>query len=351
MTDKLVPVLRLLGVNQGNSGAVFGVRRAGQGFIISLRASANLTERSIESLEFTVGLLANFADEQAWPDVADLTVSHLEEYLAYLQARPLWFGERRAARKRLSPATIDTHHRRLHRFFQWLMERGHIDRNPFTLIARPKVDEKVIQTVSESQVLDLLQWMDLTDATPGKRFRMFRDRAAVFLLWDTPGRLAELCGMALDDVDFDQGAVLVMGKGRKERWMPIGETTTGALWDYVVARSDRTRSGEEALWVSEQGQTMGNKWLYLMLQRLGARCGIEGLHTHRFRHSFAMNALEAKMPEQILKHIGGWSDIPPTYFRTLELKLTKEIHREMSPADKLGRAANRGKRRNPRGKL
>jgi site-specific recombinase XerD len=200
-------------------------------------------------------------------------------------------------------------------------------------------------------VLDLLRWLDPNGTTPGKRFRVIRDRAAIFLLWDTPGRLGELGNMTIGDVDFDQGAVLVVGKGRRERWKPIGETVQGALWDYITARSERTRSAEEALWVTEQGRAMRVGWLYQMLKRLGARCGIDNLHTHRFRHSFAMNALEAKMPEQALKFMGGWKKIADTYFRTLALKQVSELHREMSPADKLGKRAANGKTRNPRGKL
>ena len=67
------------------------------------------------------------------------------------------------------------------------------------------------------------------------------------------------------------------------------------------------------------------------------------MHPHRFRHSYAINALRAGMPEQVLKIVGGWKKIPETYFRTLGEEDAREFHRQVSPGDKLGKTTSAGR--------
>ena len=327
------------------------LREAGRGFIISLKASNRYSTSYLESLERTVALVALYAEEIGWPTVTDLTVSHIEEYLTYLQTRPRWFGEREGSNPRTaSQSYIEAQYRRLKRFFNWLMDRGHIDQNPLNLIPHPHIDERTVPTVSESQALDLLRLLDPKNArTPAESFRMTRNRAVLYLLLDTPGRRNEIATLNVNMVDLDTGAVLVMGKGRRERWMPLGNVAQETLWEYLQVRS-RIPSVGDALWVSERGQAMQPNWLYLMLKRLGERAGILNLHTHRFRHTYAMNALRSGMPERVLMLAGGWKRIPETYFRTLGAEDVARVHREISPADRLGRAEAVQNRQRKQGK-
>ena len=88
---------------------------------------------------------------------------------------------------------------------------------------------------------------------------------------------------------------------------------------------------------------MQSSWLYQMIKRTGKACGIPDIHTHRFRHHFAMAALESNLAEQALKLIGGWKKIPPTYFGTAGKKQAIMAHKTMSPADRLGKQAGRGR--------
>ena len=103
---------------------------------------------------------------------------------------------------------------------------------------------------------------------------------------------------------------------------------------------------------------MRTEWLYLMLKRLGRRAGVGNLHTHRFRHTWAMNMLRAGMHEQMMRHVAGWKKrVPDTYYRTLATEDVIKVHKQMSPADKLWGSGAEPKRRqgpgkgNPRGRL
>ena len=102
--------------------------------------------------------------------------------LLYLQVRPRWFGERdTVTSKPPGQSYIETQYRRLKRFFNWLVSRNHVDRNPFDLIPHPHVDEKIVPTVAEDQMAGLLRLLDPSLAkTKGDRFRILRNRAALF---------------------------------------------------------------------------------------------------------------------------------------------------------------------------
>ena len=93
-----------------------------------------------------------------------------------------------------------------------------------------------------------------------------------------------------------------------------------------------------ALWVSEQGEALLPSGVCQPLWRLARRANIEGMHPHRFRHSYSINALRAGIPEQVLKIVGGWRKIPETYFKTLGEEDAIEFHRQVSPGDRLGKA-------------
>ena len=155
---------------------------------------------------------------------------------------------------------------------------------------------------------------------------------------------------------MDTGTLLVMGKGRRERQMPIGDVARRALREHLQVR-EPVAPNTSALWVSGRGRAVRPSWLYLMVKRLGSRAGIVGLHTHRFRHSYSINALRNGMPERVLQIVGGWRKIPETYFRTLGAEDAQQFHRRVSPGDRLGqtsaarksvRTRSQGK---PRGKL
>lgn len=330
------------------------VREAAKGFLISLRASNRYSDSYLAALETALAFLADYSEGQGWPGIEEVTVSHIEEYLLHFQTRPRWFGERGQADKPPSQSYIETQYRRLKRFFNWLVERGHVETNPLNLIPHPHIDEKTIPIVSERQSLDLLRLVDPRIArTAAERFRIIRNRAIVYILIDTPARRGELASMKLGSVDIDTGSVLVMGKGRRERWIPLGNVAQEALWEYLQHRAIAAGS-EEALWVSERGKPMLPNGIYTTIKKLGDRAGIPNLHTHRFRHTYAVNALRGGMPERILMLAGGWKRIPETYFRTLGAEDVARFHRQISPADKLKQSqrAQRPKfERKARGKL
>ena len=333
-----------------------GLREAAKGFLISLRASSRYAQGYLHTLEHSIALLSEYAEGQGWPRVGEITTGHMEAYFSYLQDRPRWFGEQGKDLRPPSRSYIETQYRRIKRFFNWLLERSHVESNPLALIPHPKVEERVVPTLSERQILGLFTITDPGRATtPGEQFRAVRNSAALCLLLDTPGRRNEIGQLTVDHLDLDIGTVLVMGKGSRQRWMPLGKRSVAALWEYLQARSYRASETEEALWLDERGNPMKPTWLYLMLKRVGRRAGIPQLHTHMFRHTFAVTALRGGMPERVLMLAGGWKKIPDTYLRTLGDEDVRRFHQMVSPVDKLEQVKatqqREGKKGKSRGKL
>lgn len=289
------------------------LRAIGKRFLSSLKASNRYSEDYLDSLETNVAMAALYAEKQGWPDAQEITTEHIEDYLSYLQDRVRWFGEGTYAEPRkLSKGHINAQYRRLNRFFHWL-ESKYIDENPLADIEPPSLEEKTVPIVTEDQMRDLPALADPVLArTPAHRFRLVRDRAVLCAFCDTPGRVSEIAKLRLDDVDLANGTLLVMGKGRKERRMPIGDTARSVMWDYLQEREAlMPRTG--ALWISEQGEALLPNGICQILKRLAKRANIEGMHPHRFRHSCAINALRVEMPERALKIVGRWRKIPATY--------------------------------------
>ena len=122
----------------------------------------------------------------------------------------------------------------------------------------------------------------------------------LYAFWDTPGRLSETAKLQLENTDLTNVALHVMGKGRKERKMPIGDTARSAIWDYLRER-ETLMPHTKALWVSEQGEALLPSRICQLLRLLAERDHIEGMHPNSFRQSCTINALRAGMPEQVLK--------------------------------------------------
>ena len=111
-------------------------------------------------MDMSLRLLADYAELQGWPETSRLTTSHIEEYLVYLQERPRWFGKREHQNAPVSASSVETHYRRLKTFFRWLVDRGHVARNPLDVIKHPRFEERVIPTVSEKELPGLLELVD-----------------------------------------------------------------------------------------------------------------------------------------------------------------------------------------------
>lgn len=183
------------------------------------------------------------------------------------------------------------------------MAEEEIDRSPMERTSPPFVPEKAVP------VLSIEQMRALVDSCKGRELVALRDAAIIRLLLDSGGRLGEVAGLAVDDVDLDMDVAHGMGKGRRPRALPFGDKTGAALSRYLRARVRDKQAGRPELWLAEKGKgPLSAGGIKQMLKRRGEALDppIHGLHAHMFRHTAAHRWMAEGASETDLMRIMGW---------------------------------------------
>jgi site-specific recombinase XerD len=162
-------------------------------------------------------------------DMTEVTHHEIRAFTLHLQHKRCFSDHRfnHAQDKGLSGHTINCYLRSLRIFFSWLVSEGLRENNPFERVKIPRPPSKIIPTLSDHQIGQLLGAID-TRTTQG-----YRDYTIVLTLLDTGMRVSELCHLKLDDLWLEDGMLKVVGKGNKERLIPIGKQVQRLLWRYI----------------------------------------------------------------------------------------------------------------------
>ncbi len=198
-----------------------------------------------------------------------------------------------------SPSTAATRYRCLQQFWKWCVEEGEAPSSPMEKMGPPTIPEAPVPILTDVDIKALL------NVTSGKGFEPRRDHAIVRLFVATGIRLGEMAGIALDDVNLDEGAVLVHGKGDRSRWVAISDRTVEALDRYDRERRRHRLANRPELWLGPRGG-LTDSGITQVLRRRAKEAGLEGLHPHRFRHTFAHRWLAAGGTEGDLQELAGW---------------------------------------------
>ena len=201
---------------------------------------------------------------------------------------------------RFEPGTVRTRYKGLRRFCRWLHAEGEIAVDPMANMEVPKVVDKPVPTITDEDLAKIIK------ACAGRGFEGRRDEAIVRFLLDTGCRVSELCGITLDDMDLDRETALVLGKGSKRRSVYFGARTARSLDRYLRERRTHKEAHSPALFLSQRGPYSADG-VRDLLRRLGTAAGVDGLHPHRFRHTFAHDFLLAGGQGPDLKRLAGWS--------------------------------------------
>jgi site-specific recombinase XerD len=280
------------------------------------------------------------------PTLAAMTVTQVRLFLVAVQEKPKWQGHPTLAgvtEAKLSSATLHIYARTLKTFGGWLAREGHLPADPLRTLRLPKVDQKQLVPLTEEEERTLLSTYD--ENNPGD----CRSKAIFLLMLDTGLRLAEVAQLQLANVDLDNGFLLVMGKGRKERSVPFGYTTEKVLRKYVTFfRPDPATPGIGEFFLSPDGYPLTERALPMVFARARKRTGIKRLHAHLLRHTYGVRAQEGDMPTITLQHYMGHSSsrVTERYVHAGQSEKLKRA-RGYSPIDRLG---VRVKQRPPRTK-
>jgi integrase/recombinase XerC len=198
----------------------------------------------------------------------------------------------------------------LRSFFRFLVKRGVISTNPAETVLTPKRGRPVPNYLPVDDMFRLLDGME------GESVAALRNRAIFETLYSTGVRVAELSGMDVGDVDFDSGFVRVIGKGNKERLVPVGEKALSCIRSYVERRGKGMRPGvssTEPLFLNNRGGRLSTRSIARLLDKVVQQLGI--LHPtspHGLRHTFATHMLDAGADLRVVQELLGHASLTTT---------------------------------------
>ncbi|NQW16608.1 MAG: tyrosine-type recombinase/integrase [Chloroflexi bacterium] len=272
--------------------------------------------------ELTVGCFIKWMESmESLVPMGEVTEDHLRGHVIYL-------GERKTRRgHRLAKSSINTYVRGLRAFFRWAAGEGFTDENIGERVRPPKVPSKIIEILEDDEIELLMAYVS---SSP-------RNYAIVLLFLDTGLRISELAGIEIADVNFGVGYVKVMGKGSKERIVPFGHETHQALYKYMTFHRPPV-SGVRSFFVGERGQGLRKQGVISIFKALKLRTGIQRLHAHLLRHTYATNFLLAGGSSLLLKQNLGHTTMSMVdhYVHLASLRAV-EVSREFSPIDRMRR--------------
>ncbi|WP_026309375.1 site-specific tyrosine recombinase XerD [Kangiella aquimarina] len=215
------------------------------------------------------------------------------------------------------------------KFYRYLLQSNHIKVDPTQQIESPKIQPPVPKSLSEDEVDSLLSQPDLDTALG------LRDKAMLELLYSSGLRITELISVEMNQIGFQQGVMRVIGKGNKERIVPIGEEALQAIAHYI--RYGRAELSKEKvtdwLFLSTRGQRMTRQTFWHRIKFYAKTAGIrKHLSPHTLRHAFATHLLNHGADLRTLQMLLGHSDLSTTQIYTYVAKeRLKQLHSQHHP--------------------
>lgn len=229
----------------------------------------------------------------------------------------------------IKPRTMARHISSLRRFYRYLLRESEIQKDPTTDIPLPRLGRPLPKSINETEVEQLLSAPE-THTSLG-----LRDRAMLETLYATGLRVSELCQLTLFQINLQQGLVKVMGKGNKERLVPLGEEAISWLEQYLDESRSHIIRGHttDALFPSNRGTAMSRQTFWYLIKRHAQKAGIKrSISPHTLRHAFATHLVNHGADLRVVQMLLGHSDLSTTQIYThVARERLKQLHAAHHP--------------------
>lgn len=277
-------------------------------FVIHLESEKHASPNTVEAYGRDLDALLAFVAERA----EGRATPRLDVYV--LRA---WLG---TLARTCKPSSIARKIASVRAFCRWMKQKGHSDVNPAAELASPKVRRELPTFLSAEDTALVVESPDAdnTGALRAEEAVALRDRALLELLYAGGLRVSEACGLTLANLSLSERSVRVMGKGRKERIVPIGSKAEDALRAWLAVRAElaHAKTGfldAHAVFVSTRGRRLGPRAAQLIVRRYGlAGVGRADLHPHALRHTCATHLLDGGADLRSIQEMLGHSSLSTT---------------------------------------
>lgn len=270
-----------------------------EGFLETLEVERNASAMTLRNYRHALEDFRTVVPSPAW---RELRAEHFKRYL---------FERMKGG---LSKPTVRLRFAALRTFYRHLVERHGLADNPLKQVRLPKLDKKLPVVLSQKQVVALLDApMALPKSDRAPVWMPRRDAAILELFYSSGLRLAEMAALDVRSIDEFSESVRVLGKGRKERVVPVGSVALEAIQKY------RHEAGVNAgpLFINKQRKRLGTRSIWLALKRYLPHAGIPGnISPHKLRHSFATHLLDAGADLRSVQSLLGHASLSTTQIYT-----------------------------------
>jgi integrase/recombinase XerC len=294
------------------------VGKATEKFLRSLR-ERNVSPHTLKAYS---GDLANFSayiGSRKWSEIDHITI---RGFLSHLYEKGL--GKTSVARSLAAVRSL----------YRWLAQEGVVEQNPAALVSTPKLAKKLPRVPTMEEMNSVLD-----GAMPETASFPERDRLMLELLYGCGIRNSELVGINLDDVRVSSEAILIRGKGKKERYVPFGDPVASALAVYLPMRQStlaESRKGTPALLINQRGGRLTTRSVGRIIKKIAVAKGLSpDVHPHTLRHAFGTHMLEEGADLRAIQEMLGHERLSTTQrYTQLSMKHLLSVYDQTHPRAK-----------------
>lgn len=274
--------------------------RAAKDFETYMRLEKSLSSNSIEAYLRDVEKLESFLNDKGRAkNPAEIDYEDIRQFI-------LWYGES-YENARTQSRTISG----IKAFFRFLVLEGEIRENPTALVESPKIGFKIPQVLSVNEIEKILDAIDLS------KQEGHRNRAIIETLYGCGLRVSELVNLRITDIHFNDKFIVVIGKGDKQRLVPIGEKALKAIRLYFEKRNVSKIIDQNIVFLNRRGRKLTRAMIFTIIKDSAQAAGIKkNISPHTFRHSFATHLVEGGADLRAVQEMLGHESITTTEIYT-----------------------------------
>jgi integrase/recombinase XerD len=280
-------------------------------FLMYIKLERGLARNTVEAYAGDLRVFLDHAAEHDVSEAAQVTSRMVVDYLLWLSRQGL--SSRTQARRLVA----------LRQMFKFLCGQHHLARDPTAAVELPRMGRRLPTVLSTDEVERLL-------AAPDRRTpRGLRDAAMLETLYATGIRVSELVSLMLSDLNLERGYVMVMGKGSKQRLVPLGEIALERIEEYLADVRPTWDQGHPGLFLTQRRRTMTRQGFWKLIKRYARQAEISHpLSPHKLRHSFATHLLDHGADLRAVQEMLGHADISTTqiYTHVSQARLRQMYH-------------------------